>query len=109
MFNLASGRPYTPIKAIYFIGERLMMEYGNRNSARLPLYHRLDFGADYEFHTGGRLPLTHRVNLSLLNAYGRRNVEMSTFTVDVRSGTYTRRDVSSLYRLLPSLSYTLTF
>lgn len=108
VFNLASGRPYTPIKAIYFIGERLMMEYGNRNSARLPLYHRLDLGADYEFHTGGRLPLTHRVNLSLLNAYGRRNVEMSTFTVDVRSGTYTRRDVSSLYRLLPSLSYTLT-
>lgn len=109
VMNLASGRPYTPITAIYFIGEKLMMEYGKRNSVRLPLYHRLDLGADYCFRTEGRFPLSHRINLSVLNVYGHRNVEMSTFTVDVTSGQYHRRNVSSLYRLLPSLSYTISF
>lgn len=109
VMNLASGRPYTPVTAIYFIGERLMMEYGPRNSAQLPVYHRLDLSADYEFHSGGHWPLTHKVNLSVMNVYGRRNVEMRTFTVDVETGRYNRRDISSLYRLLPSLSYTISF
>ena len=106
---LASGRPYTPVTAIYFIGERLMMEYGPRNSTRLPLYHRLDLGASYRFATGGRFPLMHELNLSVVNAYGRENVEMSTFSVNTVTGVYSRRDISSLYRFLPSLSYTLSF
>lgn len=108
-FNLASGRPYTPVTAIYFIGEQLMMEYGPRNSARLPLYHRLDLGASYRFRTRGHVPLRHEVGLSVVNAYGRANVELSTFALDTETGTYYRRDVSSLYRFLPSLSYTISF
>lgn len=107
IMNVASGRPYTPVKAVYFIGERLMMEYGARNSARLPAYHRLDAGADYEFHTGSRHMLTHRINLSVVNLYGQKNVEMRTFTVNTETGRYVRRDISSLYRMLPSVSYTL--
>ncbi len=108
-FTLASGRPYTPVTAIYFIGERLMMEYGARNSARLPMYHRLDLGASYRFSTRGRFPLRHEVNLSVINVYGRSNVEMRTFTVNTVTGIYSRRDISSLYRFLPSLSYTVSF
>lgn len=108
-FSLASGRPYTPVTAIYFIGEQLMMEYGPRNSARLPAYHRLDLGASYRFRTGGRFPLRHEVGLSVINAYGRANVEMSSFALDTEEGTFYRRDVSSLYRFLPSLNYTVSF
>lgn len=108
-FNLASGRPYTPVEAIYFIGERLMMEYGPRNSARLPVYHRLDLSATYTFSTAGRFPLSHEVNLSILNAYGRSNVEMRSFSMNAETATYYLRDISSLYRFLPSLSYTIKF
>lgn len=108
-FNLTSGRPYTPVKAIYFIGEQLMMEYGHRNSARLPLYHRLDLGATYSFRTGGGFPLRHEVGLSVINAYGRRNVELATFALDADNGVFHRRNVSSLYRFLPSLNYTISF
>lgn len=108
-FSLASGRPYTPVTAIYFIGEQLMMEYGPRNSARLPAYHRLDLGASYRFRGGGRIPLRHEVGLSVINAYGRTNVEMSSFALDTGEGTFYRRDVSSLYRFLPSLNYTVSF
>lgn len=108
-FNFASGRPYTPVTAIYFIGEQLMLEYGHRNSARLPIYHRLDLGATYSFRSGGRFPLRHEVGLSVINAYGRSNVELSTFALDTREGTYYRREVGSLYRFLPSLNYTVRF
>ncbi len=106
-FNYNTGHPYTPVTAVYFIGEQLMMEYGPRNSARLPDYHRLDLGATYCFSTGGRVPLRHEINFSLINAYGRRNVEIRTFAIDYDDGTFYRRDISSLYRFLPSISYTI--
>ena len=108
-FNLASGRPYTPVRSLYIIGETLMTEYGPRNSARLPMYHRLDLSASYTFTTGGRRRLSHEVNVSLLNAYGRENVEMRSFDINADTGDYRLRDISSLYRFLPSLSYTLKF
>ncbi len=65
----ADGRPVTPVTAAYFIGERLMVEYGRRNSRRLPAYHRLDLGANYRFHSGR---FRHTVSLALINAYGHR-------------------------------------
>ena len=107
-FTLASGRPVTPVKALYMIAERVMMEYGERNAARLPMRHRLDIGAAYTFDTnGGRLH--HRVALSVINAYGHRNVELSTYTYNADTESYGRRMVYSLYRFLPSLSYSIRF
>ena len=47
--------------------------------------------------------------MSLLNAYGRENVEMRSFDINADTGDYRLRDISSLYRFLPSLSYTLKF
>lgn len=107
-FSLASGRPVTPIKALYMIAESVMMEYGERNSSRLPLRHRLDLGAAYAFDSGnGRLQ--HKVALSLINAYGHRNVEISSYRFDAETFTYSRRLKYSLYRFLPSLSYLIRF
>lgn len=108
-FNLASGRPVTPVQSIYMVAERVMLEYGVTNSARLPLYHRLDIGANYRFSTGGKQRLRHCVSVSILNVYGRKNVEISTYTFDVDRGSFVRRNVYSMYRFLPSLSYRIEF
>lgn len=108
-FTLASGRCYTPVKAIYMLGENVMMVYGSRNSARMPLYHRLDLSGSYRFRTGGRFPLTHTVVLSLINAYGRRNIELCSYRFSADDGTFYLHQVPSLYRFLPSLSYTIDF
>lgn len=105
-FVYASGRPVTPVTAVYFIGERIMVEYGKSNSANLPSYQRLDLGASYRF-TVGRFINT--VALSVINVYGHRNVEISTYAFNINSGTIRQRQVSSLYRFLPSLSYTIDF
>jgi len=108
-FSLASGRPYTPIMAMYMIGERVMIEYGEYNSARMPVYHRLDLGGAYSFNTKGRLPLRHRIELAVLNVYASRNVELYTYTYDILKHIFRRRELVSLYSTLPSLSYTIIF
>lgn len=105
-FGYATGRPVTPVRAIYFIGERLMVEYGRRNSSNLPAYHRLDLGAAYSFATGR---INHTVSLSIINAYGHRNIEMSSYAFNVGTGALRLRQVASLYRFLPSLSYSIAF
>ncbi|MDE6716739.1 MAG: hypothetical protein K2J70_00970 [Muribaculaceae bacterium] len=108
-FRISSGRRYTPVKALYAISGNIALEYCARNSARLPSYQRLDLGATYIFRTSGRLPLTHSLNLSILNAYGHRNVEMQYFILNAERGDYTLKRLYSLYRFLPSLSYTIDF
>lgn len=108
-FALASGRPVTPVKAFYLISSRTIMEYGERNSSRLPLYHRLDVGASYRFTTSGRFPLRHAVHLSVLNLYSHRNVEAETYRFNVDDGVYRKRSEYSLYKMMPSLSYTIQF
>lgn len=106
-FTLASGRPFTPVSALYVISGNIAMEYGERNSARLPMYQRLDLSATYTVAKGKRLK--HLVNVSLLNATGHRNVEMQYFILNGTDGTYSLRRLYSLYRFMPSISYTIEF
>lgn len=108
-FTLASGRCYTPISSVYMLGENVIMNYGQRNSARLPLYHRLDLSGAFRFHTGGPLPLTHNIVVSLINAYGQRNIEICSYRFSSSNGTFYLHQVPSLYRFLPSLSYSIDF
>lgn len=108
-FRLSSGRRYTPVKSLYLIGGNIAIEYGGRNSARLPMYQRLDAGATYYFLSGCRRKLRHLINISLLNLYGHRNVEMQYFVLSSSNGEYALKRLYSLYRFIPSLSYTIEF
>lgn len=105
-FTYASGRVYTPTRYIYIIAGRVITDFAPRNSGRLPDYQRLDLSASYRFHTG---PVTHLVNLSLINAYGHRNVESQHFTFDSETLRYRLSRTYSLYRFLPSISYSIDF
>ncbi|MDE7026055.1 MAG: hypothetical protein K2O88_09285 [Paramuribaculum sp.] len=110
VFTFASGRPYTPVKNIYVISEKLMMSYGERNSARMPAYHRLDIGASYQWRSFiKRMPLEHMLSVSLINAYGHRNIELQGWSFNMESRRYYLKQSASLYRFLPSVSYTLRF
>jgi hypothetical protein len=43
----STGNAFTPLKSLYFVDQKLNIEYGDRNSLRLPNYHRADLGATY--------------------------------------------------------------
>lgn len=109
-FVYRSGRPYTPVTAIYVIAGNLIEQHGELNSARFPAYHRADIWASYTFGSTvkGR-SLVNAVNLSVMNAYGHRNVEIQAFALNPDTGTYGMRRIASLYRFMPSISYSLRF
>ncbi len=49
-FVYRTGKPFTPLKELFFVNNNLNLAYGERNSLRLPAYHRLDFGANFVPH-----------------------------------------------------------
>lgn len=109
-FAMQSGRPYTPSQVMYIIGKNLLNEYGRRNSARFPLYHRLDLSATYTFNSKIATSLfSNQINISIINAYGHRNTELQFFDVNPETNSIYIKRVSSLYRFLPSLSYSIIF
>jgi len=71
----ATGKPYTPILGVdqVVVGLRLADRpiIGDKNSARLPAYHRLDLAATYKFKLGGH-PLV--AGVTVFNLYNRKNI-----------------------------------
>ena len=110
VFVYATGRAYTPPVGIYLIGENMIQEYGDHNSARMPDYHRLDLSVTYNFRQRGRC--RHSLNASIYNVYARKNplYRDLRFNANEDTGTF---DMSikniSLYSIVPSISYTLNF
>jgi outer membrane receptor for ferrienterochelin and colicin len=46
-FTFATGNTFTPLRNLYTIDQKLRLEYGDRNSLRLPNYNRMDLGVTY--------------------------------------------------------------
>lgn len=82
-FILASGIPVTPAEEVTSVelpnGQFLyFLEFGPRNSVRLPMYHRLDLTATYTLSLNNS---TGRFGISLFNVYGRRNIGNRVYAV----------------------------
>jgi hypothetical protein len=106
-FVLGSGAPYTPIKSVYIINGSPTLEYGNRNSARLPLYHRLDVAVSYIL-TKPKQPFEATLVASIYNIYNRQNV-FFTYTspeTDPNTGAVELRSYQvSLFPIIPSIAF----
>lgn len=106
-FILGSGAPYTPIKSVYLMNLQPTLEYGLRNSARLPLYHRADCSVSYKLNKKER-PFESTLVLSIYNIYNRKNV-FFTYTdpqTDALSGAVTLNSYQvSLFPIIPSISW----
>ena len=106
-YVLASGAPYTPPKAIYRIGDRLLCEYGEYNSARLPYYSRLDFSANWYFRKGpkGKTGL----NLSIYNLLCKKNELGFGMHTNKDRTSYSFRTMGLKLAFLPALAFFHTF
>jgi len=76
-----SGKPYTSPESQYFITllddtEQSFIHVGEKNSERLPAYHRLDAAVHYRFFAG---PSRMDVGFSVFNLYNRENVWYKEF------------------------------
>ncbi len=77
--------------------------YTERNGYRMPAYHRLDLGATYEKKRAGRYQSSW--NFSVYNAYARENAYTITFQDSETNPGTTEALRTSLFKLVPSVSY----
>ncbi|MEN4759719.1 TonB-dependent receptor [Chryseobacterium sp. C39-AII1] len=106
-FVYATGNATTFPISKYALGDQLMLEYGARNSNRMPAYHRLDISATYDFKKKGRFEKS--LTFSLYNVYGRRNPYYLSYEADNKNqgGIISKQVV--LFRLVPSVGFNFKF
>lgn len=76
----STGAPVTvPTGRFEFQGMTVPV-YSDRNGARMPDYHRMDLSLTYDFKKKEGKRLEHSLNLSVFNAYARKNPYAINFT-----------------------------
>jgi len=110
VFVYGTGNALNLPVARYVIQGNVINEYGPRNSARMPAYHRMDLGATY---IARKTDKTERAWVfSIYNVYNRRNPYYIYFETKGDLEEYkleTRLKQVSLFPILPSVTYRLKF
>ncbi|MGC6422564.1 MAG: TonB-dependent receptor [Flavobacteriaceae bacterium] len=89
----------------YYIENALVNVYSKRNADRMPDYHRLDFGARWQFKSK-RFDQSE-LNISIYNAYNRKNAYSIRFDTDAQGQSQATR--LSLFGIVPSVSWNFKF
>lgn len=106
-WSYASGRPVTLPVGFYSYQDHTVSIYSDRNSSRLPDYHRLDIAFNYEPEKRpGKVDWT--INFGIFNVYARKNplgyeFESDSSTGDIKVYQYT------LFTILPNFSVKVEF
>jgi hypothetical protein len=108
VFVYSTGRAFTPIESLYFIENKLNIEYGPRNSARFDPYHRIDLSATYTPKPDSEKAFTSSWTFSLYNTYSRKNTffTYTAFESDALSGNAKANAYKvSLFPIIPSVTW----
>lgn len=90
----------------YLINDAIVFEYGEKNKNRMPNYSRLDFSVTYEYITNNNNKTSW--NFTLYNAIGRENPYKFDFQNNPINNLQTQIKQTSLFRWVPSFSYTFS-
>ena len=101
-FSLASGLPTTYPVSRYVVDGLLVAEFGPRNSARLPLYHRLDVSATRKWGIG-------ELQLGVYNIYNHFNAQSMSFRQTEENPLVSEAVRLSIFGIVPSISYGFKF
>lgn len=111
-----TGSPYSAPVAFYKFNDQETPVYGEKNNARLPDYHRLDFSATFTLNKPQNTKFHHDLSLSFYNLYGRKNTlfinynktEVGDNEFKIPANLLEDNRVTSqyyLFRFTPSLTY----
>ncbi|HKK42137.1 MAG TPA: TonB-dependent receptor, partial [Bacteroidales bacterium] len=106
-YTYSTGRPITYPVASYYIGDKLLVDYSNRNKYRIPDYSRLDIS----LRVGGNLK-SHRIahpnwTFSVYNLLGRENVYSIYFKQE--GNRVLGYKLSVFGRAIPSVTFSFDF
>jgi hypothetical protein len=106
-FVYSTGTPVTYPDGKFSVDGSPVYTYGDRNSQRLPPYNRLDLGATLY------MKKTHRIesswNFSIYNVYGQSNPYTIIFQTDPNNMNKTQVQQTSLFKIVPSVTYNFKF
>lgn len=91
----------------YTVNGATVFYYTERNGYRMPEYHRLDLGATMQLKKKKRY--SSELAFSIYNAYGRENAYTITFRDSKTNPGTTEAVQTSLFKMVPSISYNFKF
>jgi hypothetical protein len=112
VFVFGTGNAYTPVERLFFIDQFPATDYGQRNSARLPDYHRLDISATYTKRPNSDRNFNSSWTFSIYNLYNRRNTFFTyyDFETDLAQGTAKATAYRvSLFPIIPSVTWNFSW
>ena len=102
-----TGNAVTFPSGKYEINGEVRYNYDKRNANRMPDYHRLDVGLTWNINTKGRYKSS--LNLSVYNAYARKNAFSINFKQDPANPDRTMAVMTYLFTAIPSITYNFHF
>jgi hypothetical protein len=102
-----TGNAVTFPSGKYEVMGQVVNYYTERNGYRMPDYHRLDLGITFDGKKRKRFESSW--NLSIYNVYARENAFTITFREDPNDPSKTQAVQTSLFRIIPSLTYNFKF
>ncbi|MCF8276408.1 MAG: TonB-dependent receptor [Flavobacteriales bacterium] len=112
VFVYGTGSAITVPSSRYFINGNIVTEYGDRNSYRMPDYHRLDIGATLHPNPKKNKRFKSTWNFGIYNVYSRQNPYFIYFATKVNEEDQTvkieARQVS-IFPILPSVTWNFKF
>jgi len=112
VFVYGTGAAMTIPTSRYFYDGNIINDYGQRNSFRMPAYHRLDLGATLHPNPKRKKRFKSTWNFSVYNVYSRQNPYFIYFAterdVDNNTVTIEARQVS-VFPILPSVTWNFKF
>jgi hypothetical protein len=105
----ATGSPVTFPTGRFQIGSFIVPVYSGRNAYRMPDYHRLDLSATLKGRDKPGRKWKGEWNLSVYNAYYRKNPWVINFVADPDKRNITYAEMTYLFGILPAISYNFKF
>ncbi len=105
----STGSPVTFPTGRFVIGNTIAPVYSDRNSYRLPDYHRLDLSVTLRNKQKANRKWHGEWNLSAYNAYYRKNPWVINFVADPDQPNVTRAEMTYLFGIVPALTYNFHF
>ncbi len=100
-----TGKAFTNATEIDDGSGIVVIQFEDINSNNLPVYHRLDFSAIYDFKIGYNPNIKYRIGVSVLNLYDRKNLLNREFrTTNSLSNQFINNDIFSL-GITPNISF----
>jgi hypothetical protein len=106
-FVFYTGNAVTFPTGKYVIDDQIQWVYSERNGNRMPDYHRMDIAATWYSKKSAKYESSW--NFSIYNLYARENAYSISFQEDPNDPSKTQAVQTSLFKLIPSISYNFKF